>query len=90
MIAKTIKLKPKNAKNKETELKDVLCDIDTGYHCCFATSKTGDLNKYGIGVSLYFKFIKYLAVFFATFSMITMPILILTFRSDIKKILFNT
>lgn len=82
MIEKTNKNKPKNNKGHNSTISDVLCDIDTGYHSCFGTSFEGDLNKYGIGVSLYFKFIKSLAIHFLLFTVLTIPILIFTYKSN--------
>ena len=89
MIEKTNNSIPKNSLNKKANLTDILCDIDTGYHFCFKTSKVGDLNKYGIGVSLYFRFVKYVALFFIFFAFLNIPILFLTFRSMPLKIRIN-
>lgn len=82
MIERTDNNRPKNLKEKNAILTDILCDIDTGYHWCCGTSKEGDLNKYGVGVAAYFKFVKYLAVFFSIFVGLTIPILVLTFKSN--------
>jgi len=80
-MEKTNNNRPKTKKNSNAKLTDVFCDIDTGYHWCCGTSLDGDLNKYGIGVALYFKFVKYLAVFFSIFLVFTIPTLVLTFQS---------
>ena len=82
MIERTDNNRPKNRKEKNAILTDILCDIDTGYHWCCGTSKEGDLNKYGVGVAAYFKFVKYLAVFFSIFVGLTIPILVITFKSN--------
>lgn len=67
MVEKIERNKVKNKTNQNAKISDVLCEIDTGYHnCCGGTSFEGDLNKYGIGISLYFKYIKHLNMVLST------------------------
>ena len=81
MVCYVSQNKPKDSKNDIPDIKNILFDIDTGYHFCSGTSKNGDINKYGIGLSLYFKFLKYITTCFCIFAVLTIPILILTFKS---------
>ena len=46
--------------NKPYSCAEACCDVNTGYHFCCFTSKSTDIEKMGVGISLYFKFIKYL------------------------------
>ena len=47
--------------------------INTGYHCCGETTDRSDLEKYGVGIVLYFKFVKYLIFYFFIFAILSIP-----------------
>ena len=53
--------------------KDVMSNVDSGYHKLFTSSESSDLEKFGVGIVLYFKYIKYLIVFFLIYSIIAVP-----------------
>ena len=37
-----------------------ICATKTGCHCCLRSCRKSDLAQYGVGISLYFKFLKFL------------------------------
>jgi hypothetical protein len=47
--------------------------VDTGYHFCCNTSEKTDLERMGVGISLYFRFLKYLGGFFFLFIIFSIP-----------------
>ena len=51
------------------------CDIDPGCHCCGWSSETSDMDKYGIGIVLYFRFLKYLMSWYFFFVLFSLPAL---------------
>ena len=53
--------------------KDITSNVNVGYHKLFTSSKSSDLEKFGVGIVLYFKYIKYLIVFFLIYSIIAVP-----------------
>lgn len=66
---------PRNIDNKPYGLCEAVLDFDTGYHCCGKTSSNPDTGKMGmgVGITLYFKFLKYLICFFLLFTIISIP-----------------
>ena len=66
-----------NSKNQKYGIGEVCCQVEAGFHFCCGTSKYSDFEKFGVGISLYFKFIKYLICFFFIFVIISLPILYL-------------
>lgn len=49
------------------------CGINTGYHTVGGTSKRSDLDKFGVGMVLYFKFLKMLIFYFFIFTLLSIP-----------------
>ena len=49
---------------------------------CMSSAKS-DLNKFGTGVSLYFKFLKYMICWFGIFFIFSIPILIINLGGSI-------
>ena len=47
-----------------------------GRHSCLKSSKSSELDRFGVGISLYFRFVKYLLVVFSILSVVTLPLLI--------------
>ena len=54
-----IRTHPVNKKNEFYSCGDVCC-LSSGYHKIFNSTKESEFNKFGVGISLYFKFVKYL------------------------------
>ena len=52
---------------------EACCTVTTGFHFCGETTRRSDLEKYGVGIVLYFKFVKYLIFFFVIFSILSIP-----------------
>jgi len=52
---------------------EACCTVNTGYHCCGETTDRSDLEKYGVGIVLYFKFVKYLIFYFFIFTILSVP-----------------
>ena len=68
----------RNSKNEPYKYMEACCQVETGYHCCCATSKNTDFEKFGVGINLYFKFLKYLMVFYLLFIVLSLPSLYLS------------
>jgi len=64
---------PRNADGKPYGLYESIFDVDTGYHFCGDTSINTDTGTMGIGISLYFKFLKYLICMFLLFTVLSIP-----------------
>jgi len=61
---------------------EVCCQFHTGSHCLFNTSEESDLDKFGVGMVLYFRFLKFLLFFFLIFSVLSAPALYFTIKSN--------
>lgn len=55
---------------------EACCKLDLGYHCLGDSSARSELEKYGVGVVLYFKFVKTLVLYFFIFSLLSIPALL--------------
>ena len=77
----------RNRKNKRYDFSEACCDVETGYHCCCGTSKNTEFEKFGVGINLYFKFLKYLMVFFLLFALLSVPSFYFSAEGLIKFIL---
>ena len=51
------------------------CKFNPGYHRIFSSSLESDATKFGVGITLYFKFIKHLIYFFLIAVMLSVPAL---------------
>lgn len=47
--------------------------FNTGSHGIVKSSEKSDLTKFGVGIMLYFKFIKHLMLFFFLFTLLSVP-----------------
>jgi len=56
--------------------KDVCYKFEPGSHYCMESSEKSDLNKFGVGIMLYFKFVKHLIFFFLMFIILSIPALV--------------
>lgn len=52
---------------------DVCCRVSTGTHLCCYTSKQCDIEKFGIGMAVYFRFVKHLIFYFILYSIFAVP-----------------
>ena len=50
-----------------------VCSTNTGWHCCCKRYRKTDMAELGIGLSLYFKMIKYFITLFLLFTIISIP-----------------
>ena len=50
-----------------------VCGTKTGWHCCWKKYRKTDVAEMGIGMSLYFKMIKFFIFLFALFTIISIP-----------------
>jgi len=65
-----------HAHKKEGEsysYKDVLFKFKIGQHKLFSSSTNSDLDQFGVGIALYFKFLKHLIRFFFVFLLLSIP-----------------
>lgn len=76
---KVVKFVDENSARKERgepyTCGEACCTLDAGYHCCGETSARSDLEKHGVGIVLYFKFIKTLIFYFIIFTVMSVPAL---------------
>mmetsp|Transcript_9202 Transcript_9202/g.10359 ORF Transcript_9202/g.10359 Transcript_9202/m.10359 type:complete len:1049 (-) Transcript_9202:179-3325(-) len=52
---------------------DACCRASTGCHFCLATSKSCEFERFDVGVALYFRYIKYLILFFFLYTLLNIP-----------------
>jgi hypothetical protein len=67
------KLHAKRDDGKDYGCCEAWCDVDPGCHFCGWSTEAADLDKYGIGVMLYFKFLKYLIGWYVIFLLFAAP-----------------
>jgi hypothetical protein len=73
-VLETVKFKHiLNSENKAYSLKEIF-QFNTGYHF-LGKSTHSDFDKYGVGMSLYFKFLKNMMYIFLLFSILSIPII---------------
>lgn len=49
------------------------CGVATGWHKCTGSSKKSDLDRFGVGIVHYFRFIKYMGLFFFLATIMSIP-----------------
>jgi len=59
--------------DKNYTCEDVCYNVDSGSHYCLKSSAKSDLSKFGVGIVLYFKFLKHLIFFFSLFTALSIP-----------------
>ena len=69
---------PRNKHKKPYSCYESCLDFNTGWHKFTTTTPKSDLDKFGIGMVLYFRFLKYLAIFFFIFTLLSIPALYYT------------
>jgi len=79
----------RNSKNEQYKYLEACCEVETGFHCCCGTSKNTDFEKFGVGINLYFKFLKYLMSFFLLFIILSIPSLYLSAEGYLYRVPFN-
>jgi len=45
----------------------------TGWHCCSKSMRESDLRQLGVGITVYFKLLKFLMLLFLWFSFLSIP-----------------
>ena len=50
-----------------------VCGTQTGISCCGKASRKTDLANYGVGIALYFQFLKYIAWLLFVTSLLSLP-----------------
>ena len=53
------------------------CRFKTGWHCCSKTLRNSDFTEYGIAITLYFKFLKFLMAMFTIYIILSIPMYVL-------------
>ena len=63
------------------ELKSMpVCGTKTGAHNCFSRqARESDLSEYGVGIVVYFQFLKYMACVFLILGILSVPTMIFSF-----------
>ncbi|CAD8090541.1 unnamed protein product [Paramecium sonneborni] len=51
-------------------------DVDVGFNCCCSTEFQSDINQYGAGITIYFRFLKQIILYFLLFAIMSIPQLI--------------
>jgi hypothetical protein len=74
---------PRNKREKGYSCGEA-CGYTTGWHACCGTSKKSDLDQFGVGVVLYFRFVKYMIGFFFLFSLLQLPALYFSIQSSLN------
>ena len=61
-----------------------VCRFNNGKHTCCSSSKNSDMYKYGIGISLYFKFVKNMICFFFFCTLLSAPMVVFNYRAAVE------
>ncbi|CAD8188725.1 unnamed protein product [Paramecium pentaurelia] len=48
-------------------------DVDVGFNCCCSTEFQSDINQYGAGITIYFRFLKQIILYFLLFALLSIP-----------------
>eukprot|EP00347_Sterkiella_histriomuscorum_P015842 403355479 len=59
-----------------------ICKIKTGWHCCTKKSRQSEFSRYGLGMVLYFQFLKHIAIVFAIMAVLSIPAYIFYFSGN--------
>ena len=54
-------------------MKHPIFDTITGWHWFTKAARASDFTAYGVGITLYFQFLKFLAIMFLIFSLVSGP-----------------
>ena len=66
---------PKNNFGMNYKVPEITFDMKSGAHMCLITSQYSAFDDFGVAISLYFRFLKYLAVCFAILGVISSPMI---------------
>ena len=75
---------PRRLKNGKLR-KFSVCSAKTGWHCCWKSWRQSDLQTMGVGLSNYFKMLKFFMVLFLWFAFLSVPAYFLYFSGNISK-----
>ena len=68
---------PLNSNGENYSLSEIVKASPTGgYTCCCSTTPSTEFDQFGVGLNLYFRFLKTTAKYFLLFSIVTLPMLI--------------
>jgi len=86
---------PYKPNGKPYDCKDVLWRVGPGSHCCLSSQTKSAFDRFGVGIVLYFRFVKRLTLFFFIFallSIIPLTIYIAAYKTtlDLDSFTFNT
>jgi hypothetical protein len=77
MMIKTRSVHPLNENGERYEMKEILKEAETGVHGCLcSTTEKTEFDRFGVGINLYFRFLKTISKYFLLFFIISLPILI--------------
>ena len=73
----------RNKYKKPYSCYDACCGFTTGWHNGLTTTSESDMDKFGVGMVLYFRFVKYLGCFFFIFTLLSFPALFFTISGKV-------
>ena len=73
-----------NLQGERQSAKEICC-LNVGNHSAMHTTKQTELDHYGIGVSLYFRFLKYFIYVFLLLGLVSLPLLAFNFRASFDR-----
>lgn len=77
MMMKTRSVHPLNENGERYEMTEILKEAETGVHGCLcSTTEKTEFDRFGVGINLYFRFLKTISKYFLLFFIISLPILI--------------
>ncbi len=77
MKLKTRALHPLNENGDRYDLKEIINNAETGVHGCLcSTTQKTEFDRFGVGINLYFRFLKTMSKYFFLFFIISLPIFI--------------
>lgn len=80
------KLKKIHSTNKNDEyysFKEACCS-EGGYHYSCTSSEAGEFSKFGMGIALYFKYLRWLYWFFGLFTILSLPIVYINIQGSVN------
>lgn len=73
MVAVTDNRHPRKVNKNGTKANHSWCCARTGWHCSCKTWRDSDIRDLGVGISVYFKFLKYMMLLFLWFGFLSIP-----------------
>jgi hypothetical protein len=58
------------------------CGSSTGWHCCCKRMRNSDIRDLGVGISVYFKFLKFIICLYLWFAILSLPAYLLYYSGN--------